>query len=76
MAKVCTCPLALYAQLAPNSPALITDEETWTYSDCNAMVHDLYDQLKKRDIAAHARVAFARPQNTSCCLTFLLPCGA
>src|SRR5690348_1816432 len=64
------CPLALYAQLAPKSPALITDDEIWTYSDCNEMVHDLYDQLRKRDIAAHARVAFIARKTPHAVLLF------
>ncbi len=67
------CPLSENARRSPDQFALISQERSWTYRECDAMVHSIAVYLKNLGVQENQRVAFvANTSISTVCLFFAL----
>ncbi len=53
------CPFSLYARISPHAPALISKEQTWSYSECNKIISSIEACYRKLGIQEGDRVAIS-----------------
>ncbi len=67
------CPISENSKLLPDHFALISHESSWTYRECDAIVHNLCIFLENLGVRENQRVTFiAKPSIKSICLFFAL----
>jgi O-succinylbenzoic acid--CoA ligase len=67
------CPISENCKLSPDHFALISQERSWTYRECDAIVHNLRIFLENLGVRENQRVAFiAKPSVKTICLFFAL----